>query len=145
MATRWAHAAGDVRGIGAGEVGEADEGEIMVAPCALLGSGQIPAIAHAEGDVLRHRQPGEGGIGLRDHAAPPVRPADHLAGERDDAARGLVEPAGHAHQRRLSAAGRSEEDHELVALDGKAERLGNDVDLTEALQDPVEGDVRLHL
>ena len=51
----------------------------------------------------------------------------------DHAARRLVEPAGHAHQGGLAAAGGAEKDDELVARNRQAERLGDHLDGAEAL------------
>ncbi len=55
-------------------------------------------------------------------------------------AEGVVEPADHAHERGLAAAGRAEEDHELALRDGEIEARRHDGQVAEALGDAIEGD-----
>ena len=78
------------------------------------------------GEVLPHRHVGEDRIILEDEAdaAPPHRHAGHVAlAEKDAAAGRLLHAGDHIHRRRLAAAGRPEQRHELAVGDFEVHRL----------------------
>ena len=61
--------------------------------------------------------------------------------EADLAARHLLEPGDHAQRRRLAAAGRADEDHELAILDLDVEVVDGERPVGVALADVIEDDV----
>ena len=86
---------------------------------------------------------GEQRVGLehRVHVAAVGREVRHVGtAERDDAARGLLEPADHPKRRRLATPGGAEEAEELPLLDLQGEVVDRR-DIPESLGHPVETDV----
>ena len=95
----------------------------------LLARRQVVAVAHAEGDVLGHREPGKGRIGLEHHAPPAVRRADRLRRRGGFAPEvGVSSPPTMRIKRGLAAARRAEKDDELIARDGEVEGRRDNVE-----------------
>ncbi|MOA01740.1 hypothetical protein D3C78_1211620 [compost metagenome] len=89
-------------------------------------------ILQAEGDVVRHRQVGEQGIGLEHYAEIPLlgrQQGDVATPLPDLATARQIQPGDRPQQGGLAAAGRAEEADELPLLDGEG-------DILEGLEGP---------
>jgi hypothetical protein len=107
------HAAREVFGVAVGELREPHRLEVLVRTLPALRL-RHPLEAETVLQVLAHREPAEGGIGLEDHAAVAADARDRLAVE-EDLARGGGQEAGDGFQdRRLAAARGAEEDDDLA-------------------------------
>ena len=99
-------------------------------------------------DVLAHRHLRIERVVLEHHRDVAVARrdiVDDLAVDRDRAAADRFQPGDHAQQRRLSAAGRADENHELAVVDLEIDRLdGGDRAAAERLAQLLETD-RPHL
>ena len=90
-----------------------------------LGGGQ-PLEARAVFDVALHRQPGEQGVGLKDHAAIRAGLGDRLAVEQDAAAVGADQPGDDAQQRRFAAAARPDDADKFAVIHVQREVIDGD-------------------
>ena len=141
------HPAGELVGAAVERVGEPDELEI-----ARRGGAQLrpPHALHFEPEhhVLQGGEPGQE-LGELEHHAAVVAAAPHLAAvHRDLAAGGGFEPHGNAQHRRLAAARRADEHHDLAVMHFEvhaAERLHGMHRAIDAQREPlryiVEGDL----
>src|SRR5438105_4709533 len=112
-----AHAAGELRRIGAGEIGETHEGERVANPPAHFRLGHAAA-AQAERRIVPHREPGETGILLENDPDPVRNGAAHRIALKDDSAGGrLLEPRQHFQQGGFAATGGADYGKELAALE----------------------------
>ena len=121
--------------------GEADERQQLVHARCHARAGDASRL-EAIGDVARHRQVGKQRIRLEDDAVVALarRQARHVAAGHAHGAEVLpLEPGDDAQQRRLAAAARPEETHELAVADLEADAIESD-DGAESLRDAVEGD-----
>ena len=108
--------AGQLRGVARAETFHADQREGVVDDPRQTGAVQAVA-ARPEGDVRRHRQMREQRVVLKDRVdrAAVGRRAGHVpAADPDLAARGLHEAGDDPQQRRLAAAARPQQRHELA-------------------------------
>ena len=129
------------------EPGQVDQLQHARDPGANLRARDAPHI-QAEGDVVVHALVGPHRVVLEHHphAAPLGRHHAGRRGERDradpdGALVGRHEPGDQAEQRRLAAAARAQQRHELVVLDLQAQRAdGHRV--AEPLGDPLDGNRR---
>ncbi len=102
-----------------GEVGQADQLEHRERPPPALGPGHA-ADLQPEGDVLEHGQVWKQRVALECEAEPALlrrRARDPAPVEIDVPGRRRLEPCDDAQQRRLAAARRAEQRHELTVLD----------------------------
>src|SRR5690606_9255654 len=81
-----------------------------------------PLLPEAEGDVLRHREPGKERVGLENHAPVGARAGDAAPVEPHLARAGPVEPRDDAQERGLAAAGRAENGDEVIGRDREVRR-----------------------
>jgi hypothetical protein len=79
-----------------------------------------------ERHVVLHGFPREEAEVLEHHGHPPVGPVDRGAADADLAVIDFRQPGHHPQQRRLPAAGRPHDAHELARLDGQADVLQDD-------------------
>ena len=116
------HAAGKLRGIGAGEVRQPHEGQRVIDAAADFRRGHAAA-TQAERGVVPHRQPRKAGILLKDDADAVRHLArDWTALERHRAGRGLLEAGQHLQQSGLAAAGRTDDGEKLAASEVEIDR-----------------------
>ena len=120
----------------------------------LLGHGPHPALdlgardpppAQPESDVLEHGHVRVEGVGLEHHGDVPVLGRHRVHHPAVDAhlARGdRLEPGDHAERRRLAAAGRAEQHHELAVRDREVEVPDGGLAAVVALGEPLERDRR---
>src|SRR5580700_8475134 len=117
-----AHAARQLRRIGAGEVFESHEGQRIVDAAAYLGLGDAAA-AQAERGIVPYRQPGEAGVLLEDDANTfGDFAADRLAFERHRARGRPLQAGEHFEERRLAAARRPDHGEELALAQVQIDR-----------------------
>ena len=99
--------------------------------------------AQSEGDVLEHAHVRIERVALEHHRHVPLPSAEivhHVVADADLAVADLLEPGNHAQCRRLPAARRSDEHHELAVRDGEAQ-VGDGADaVSEHLRDAIERD-----
>jgi hypothetical protein len=93
------------------------------------------------GDVLAHGLPGEQPEVLEDHRDARRGAGDRLGVQPDLALSRREQPAHGAQQRRLAAAGRADDAHQLVLADLQVDVLGDDL-VAERHRDLVQGDLR---
>ena len=108
-----------------------------------LGLRRLPHL-EAVAEVLRDGEVRVERVVLEDHrdVAVPRREPRHLALADPDLALGhLLEAGDHAQQRRLAAAGRADEDHELAARDREADVVDRAHVTRVDLSDPLEPDL----
>ena len=121
------HAARELSRVMLLERGEAGETEQRARGALALAERGMPLHLQAELDVLAHRLPGKQRILLKHHAAVGAGAVHRLAVDGDDA-RGRLEEAGdRVEQRRLSAAGGTDDRDELAGLDVNL-RIGDGFD-----------------
>src|SRR3954447_8422195 len=104
--------------IGAGEVGQSHQAEIVIADgIALTGRDAVGAELQAESYVLLHGQPREDAIFLKDDAALGSGTRDGTPVEQHIAGRRPLEARKHAHHRGLAAAGGADHRDEVTIVD----------------------------
>ncbi len=97
--------------------------------------------AEAEAEVLAHAHVRVQGVVLEDHRDVAVgwrQLGDVAIADRDRPVRDLLEARDHAQQRRLAAAGRPDEHHELAVLDRQVDVVDGDDAAGEGLRDVLE-------
>jgi hypothetical protein len=109
---------------------------------ALVGHGLLGvAQAQAEAHVLAHRHVRVERVALehhRDVAVLRLEVVDHASVDHDLAAADVLQAREHAQQRRLAAARRADQHHELAVGDVEAQAL-DDLDLAEGFLDVAKG------
>src|SRR5258708_10493075 len=82
-----------------------------------------PARGDGEGDVAQHRQRGQQGVALEDDGAVEARAIDLAIVDDHRALARAVEAGQHVQDRRLAAAGMTDQADELAAIDAEPEIL----------------------
>jgi hypothetical protein len=140
-------AAGELAGLALEEIVEAEDlRDLVHAPGDLL----LGRLAHleAEGEVLPHAHVGVERVVLehhRDVAGAGRGVGDVLAADLDHALADLLEAGDHAQQRRLAAARRADEDHELALADLQVDVLDRAEPVPVDLGDVLQADAALGL
>ena len=117
------HAAGKLRGIGAGEVRQSHEGQRVIDAAADFRVDDA-VTTQAERGVVPHRQPRKASILLEDDADAVRHLArDWTALERHRAGGGLLQAGQHLQQSGLAAAGRTDDGEKLAALQVELDRV----------------------
>jgi hypothetical protein len=136
-------AAGELRGPAVEELVEAEErGDLLHAPLR-LGLRRLPHLEPVA-DVLAHGHVRIERVALEDHrhvTPPGCKVGDVAPADADVAVGHLLEPGDHPQQRRLAAAGRADEDHELAVLDPQVHVVDGDGSAREDLRDVLELDL----
>ena len=117
-----AHAARQLMRMIALEAGEADPRDPLGHPRARR-VGVDPTKQERQTDVLGHGLPGKDGVALEDEAEPRIHTLDGLPVQADPALGDGSEPGHETEQRRLSAARRAHDRHELAAPDVEGDVL----------------------
>ena len=107
------HAAGEGVGVGLLEAAQAHVLNELATMGSLSAVG-TSLIRQAVGDVFRDREPGEGGVLLKDHAAVAARSGDRLPVDQNFAGVRAVEAGDEAQDGGFAAAGGSQEDAEFA-------------------------------
>src|SRR5712692_10724342 len=112
------HPAGQMLGIGAGEIRQTHQREIVLADLLPLRSRNMIGLElQTEGDVFLDGQPGKNTVFLKDHAAFGTWPVHGSSIEQDLAFGRLLKAGQHIHHRGLAAAGRTNYGNELAIVD----------------------------
>ena len=111
--------AGQLRRVAVQQLAQLDQGGGPLHPLAHGGPVELPH-PQAEGDVVEHLEVGEDRVALEHHGQVPLawRQVGHVGvADPDPATVGILQAGQQAQQRRLAAAARTEQHHELAVLD----------------------------
>ena len=129
-----------MRGLTVEQLVEAEERRDVVHAALDLGLGRVTD-AETEPEVLAHAHVRIQRVVLEDHRDVAVgrrQLGDLAIADRDRPVRDLLEAGDHAKQRRLAAAGRPDEHHELAVLDRQVDVVDGDDAAGERLRDVLE-------